>query len=111
MSRLPEATPDLVDAVMKVVGRSALKTGPSLAYRKGWDGGGVNLWPLVGVAGGFALITAVMGFFVAFGGGDVQLINAAARIDLQTLTVISAVTGSLLVAGAAAVYSWVLNNN
>ena len=105
LSAMPDTTPDIVGSVMKVVRRSALTASPSLAYRQQTKGAGITLWPLAGAAALFALIMAGLGAYIAFGGGDVQLIDAVAAVNIKTIAVFGSVIGSLAVAVMAFIYS------
>jgi hypothetical protein len=105
LSALPDTTPDIVDSVMKVVRRTALTASPSLAYGRPVKNGSLKLWPLAGVAALFALIISGLGLYIAFGGGDVQLIDTIAAINVKTITVATAIIGSLAVAATAFIYS------
>jgi anti-sigma factor RsiW len=105
LSAMPEITPDIVGSVMKVVRRTALTASPSLAYGRSGKTGGVNLWPLAGAATLFALVMSGLGAYIAFGGGDAQLINTVAFVNIKTITVAIAIIGSLAVAATAFIYS------
>ncbi|MCP4229966.1 MAG: hypothetical protein GY771_07425 [bacterium] len=98
-------TPDILSSVMKVVRRSALTASPSLAYKRRTKSASIQLWPLAGAAALFALVMAGLGLYIAFGGGDVQLIHTMAAINIKTITVAGAIIGSLAVAVMAFIYS------
>ncbi len=105
LSAMPEVTPDIVGSVMKVVRRTALTASPSLAYGRRARSANIQLWPLAGAAALFALVMSGLGAYIAFGGGDAQLINTMAFVNIKTITVAIAIIGSLAVAGAAFIYS------
>ena len=109
LSGMPEVTPDILSSVMKVVRRSALTASPSLAYGRRAKRADLNLWPLAGAAALFALVMSGLGVYVAFGGGDVQLIDKMAAINIKTITVAGAMIGSLAVAVMAFVYSRIVS--
>jgi len=105
LSVMPEITPDIVGSVMKIVRRTALTASPRLAYGRSGKTGGVNLWPLAGAAALFALVMSGLGTYIAFGGGDAQLINTMEFVNIKTITVAIAIIGSLAVAATAFIYS------
>ena len=105
LSGMPEVTPDVLSSVMKVVRRSALTASPSLAYRRQAKSANIQLWPLAGAAALFAVVMSGLGVYIAFGGGDAQLINTMAAVNIKTITVAGAVVGSLGVAVMAFIYS------
>jgi len=82
-----------------------LTASPSLAYGRAEKSRGFNLWPLAGAAALFALVMSGLGAYIAFGGGDAQLIDAMAAVNIKTITIAGAVVGSLAVAVMAFIYS------
>jgi hypothetical protein len=105
LSAMPEVTPDIVGSVMKVVRRTALTASPSLAYKRAAKSANIQLWPLGGAAALFALVISGLGVYIAFGGGDAQLINTMEFVNIKTITVAIAIIGSLAVAATAFIYS------